>query len=357
MPSGHGDRILQVSPTLERTSRPVARHRHSLTVAGPALLPRLRDHDPVSSTIDDTPIRATTTSSYSRATRRTRRVELDAGERLEELPVAASSASGNEAAERRYRHPDNAARSRPPPTPSCESSWAVLVTEVAHAAAHRPTFLENPRLARLPNPRPRRHEVHRSRRVRTPFWRSAWWSITTAPPSSTPCRLGRSSRGNGGRRDNPSKPNSSAQTTADSISEDELREVDTSTLRDIAELAERRTAIDVELGEAVHRARLARRSRSKNRGHARCLETGRATQVRLRPDRRLSPPGATHPVTRIRPEARPPPDIRRDRAISVLGIARSRRRVSGQRRRRGRPLGAPWGSDNSSAVAGNMRPW
>ena len=146
-------------------------------------------------------------------------MELDAGERLEELPVAASSASGME--------PRNAGIAIPT------------------------------------NPRARRHDVHRSRRVRTPLWRSAWWSMTTAPPSSTPCRLGRSSRGDGGRHDKPSKPNSGAQTTADSISEDELREVGTSTLREIAELAERRTAIDVELGEAVHRARLARRSRSK----------------------------------------------------------------------------------------------
>jgi hypothetical protein len=50
---------------------------------------------------------------------------------------------------------------------------------------------------------------------------------------------------------------------ADNVSEDELREVDTSSLRDIAELAERRTAIDVELVEAVRRARLARRSWSE----------------------------------------------------------------------------------------------
>jgi hypothetical protein len=50
---------------------------------------------------------------------------------------------------------------------------------------------------------------------------------------------------------------------ADTVSEDELREVDTSTLRDIAELADRRTAIDVELTEAVRRARLARRSWSE----------------------------------------------------------------------------------------------
>ena len=50
---------------------------------------------------------------------------------------------------------------------------------------------------------------------------------------------------------------------ADTVTEDELREVDTSTLRDIAELSERRTAIDVELTEAVRRARLARRSWSE----------------------------------------------------------------------------------------------
>jgi hypothetical protein len=50
---------------------------------------------------------------------------------------------------------------------------------------------------------------------------------------------------------------------ADNVREDELREVDTSSLRDIAELAERRTAIDAELIAAVRRARLARRSWSE----------------------------------------------------------------------------------------------
>jgi hypothetical protein len=50
---------------------------------------------------------------------------------------------------------------------------------------------------------------------------------------------------------------------ADTVTEDELREVDTSTLREIAELADRRTAIDVELTEAVRRARMARRSWSE----------------------------------------------------------------------------------------------
>ena len=50
---------------------------------------------------------------------------------------------------------------------------------------------------------------------------------------------------------------------ADNVSEDELREADMSTLREIAELAERRAAIDVELAEAVRRARLARRSWSE----------------------------------------------------------------------------------------------
>jgi hypothetical protein len=50
---------------------------------------------------------------------------------------------------------------------------------------------------------------------------------------------------------------------ADGVSEDELREVDLSTLREIAELAERRTAIDADLVDAVHRARLARRSWSE----------------------------------------------------------------------------------------------
>jgi hypothetical protein len=50
---------------------------------------------------------------------------------------------------------------------------------------------------------------------------------------------------------------------ADTVTENDLREVDTSVLQDIAELADRRTAIDVELTEAVRRARLARRSWSE----------------------------------------------------------------------------------------------
>jgi hypothetical protein len=50
---------------------------------------------------------------------------------------------------------------------------------------------------------------------------------------------------------------------ANDVAEDDLREVDRSALREIAELAERRIVIDAELTEAVRRARLARRSWSE----------------------------------------------------------------------------------------------
>jgi chromosome segregation ATPase len=50
---------------------------------------------------------------------------------------------------------------------------------------------------------------------------------------------------------------------ADEVVEDELREVDMSALREIAELAERRLVIDAELTEAVRRARRAQRTWSE----------------------------------------------------------------------------------------------
>jgi chromosome segregation ATPase len=50
---------------------------------------------------------------------------------------------------------------------------------------------------------------------------------------------------------------------ADRVETEDLREVDTSALRDIAELAERRTALESELAEAVRRAREAHRSWSE----------------------------------------------------------------------------------------------
>jgi hypothetical protein len=50
---------------------------------------------------------------------------------------------------------------------------------------------------------------------------------------------------------------------ADNVTEDELREVDLSPLREIAELADQRMVIDAELTDAVRRARLARRSWSE----------------------------------------------------------------------------------------------
>lgn len=50
---------------------------------------------------------------------------------------------------------------------------------------------------------------------------------------------------------------------ADTVQTEDLRAVDTSALRDIAELAERRTALEGELTEAVRRARAAHRSWSE----------------------------------------------------------------------------------------------
>ncbi len=50
---------------------------------------------------------------------------------------------------------------------------------------------------------------------------------------------------------------------ADTVQTKDLREVDTSALRDIAELAERRTALESELTAAVRRAREANRSWSE----------------------------------------------------------------------------------------------
>jgi hypothetical protein len=50
---------------------------------------------------------------------------------------------------------------------------------------------------------------------------------------------------------------------ADLVSEDELREIDRSSLRAIAELADQRTAVEVALTDAVRRARLAGRSWSE----------------------------------------------------------------------------------------------
>ena len=50
---------------------------------------------------------------------------------------------------------------------------------------------------------------------------------------------------------------------ADTVQTEDLREIDTSALRDIAELAERRTALEGELAEAVRRARKAHRSWSE----------------------------------------------------------------------------------------------
>lgn len=50
---------------------------------------------------------------------------------------------------------------------------------------------------------------------------------------------------------------------ADTVETDDLREVDMSSLRTIAELADQRQAVEVALAEAVHQARLARRSWSE----------------------------------------------------------------------------------------------
>jgi hypothetical protein len=50
---------------------------------------------------------------------------------------------------------------------------------------------------------------------------------------------------------------------ANTVVTEDLREIDTSPLRDIAKLAERRSAIEGELFEAVRRARKAHRSWSE----------------------------------------------------------------------------------------------
>src|SRR3954471_10771349 len=206
-------------------------------------------------------MRATTTSSYSRATRRSHRVELDAGGRLEELPVAASSASGMEPRNAGIAIPTTRPEAGHPPHHLGSHRGRVLVTEAA--AADRPTFLENRASGASTEP----HALAATMFI-VPTHPDAPLEVGVVVDDDGTAiihamRLGPKLPRGCGRHDKPSKPNSGAQTTADSMSEDELREVDTSTLRDIAELAERRTVIDVELGEAVHRARLARRSRSK----------------------------------------------------------------------------------------------